>query len=290
MQYFWEGDKLSGQSVGGTETTYIFEPDAYWPTAIVTGSGVQYVHVNHVAVPVYTTDSNGDVVWQGSFGPYGDLRESTGAIEQPFGLLGHQIDTETGLDYNRFRYYDSLTGRFLQPDPLGSVGGLNAYTYATLNPISRGDPFGLGACYVNFPDYPISVPSNIPVVGGSDLPLGHAGVLGYDETTGRTRYYEYGRYDSNFGEVKRRTIPDLEVGPNGDITEESWEKLKESLQKNQGKGTPVKLHCDDSVDEDKVYDYAEEVKNDENRDPYSWNPFSSNQCKDFARRAIDAGR
>ncbi|WP_241574257.1 RHS repeat-associated core domain-containing protein, partial [Rosenbergiella nectarea] len=51
-------------------------------------------------------------------------------------------DAETGLYYNGFRYYDPLTGRYLQPDPLGLSGGLNSYVYALNNPLSYIDPEG----------------------------------------------------------------------------------------------------------------------------------------------------
>ncbi len=55
---------------------------------------------------------------------------------------GQYADAETGLYYNGFRYYDPLTGRYLQPDPLGLSGGLNSYVYALNNPLSYIDPEG----------------------------------------------------------------------------------------------------------------------------------------------------
>ncbi len=50
-------------------------------------------------------------------------------------------DEETGLLYNRYRYYDPETGRFLNPDPIGLDGGLNEYAYGP-NPVGWFDAMG----------------------------------------------------------------------------------------------------------------------------------------------------
>src|SRR5262249_51825572 len=51
-------------------------------------------------------------------------------------------DPETGLHYNRFRYYSPELGRFLQSDPLGTAGGVNLYAYCA-NPLTAVDLDGL---------------------------------------------------------------------------------------------------------------------------------------------------
>ncbi|ENV92019.1 hypothetical protein F938_03151 [Acinetobacter bereziniae LMG 1003 = CIP 70.12] len=51
-------------------------------------------------------------------------------------------DQETGLHYNRYRYYLPYVGRFVSKDPVGLFGGLNFYKY-THNPIDWVDPLGL---------------------------------------------------------------------------------------------------------------------------------------------------
>ncbi|WET42268.1 RHS repeat-associated core domain-containing protein [Citrobacter enshiensis] len=55
---------------------------------------------------------------------------------------GQYEDAESGLYYNRFRYYDCETGQYLCADPIGLEGGLNLYAYAP-NPLSWIDPLGL---------------------------------------------------------------------------------------------------------------------------------------------------
>ena len=60
-------------------------------------------------------------------------------------LQGQYFDRETGLHYNRFRYYDSNIGTFVSRDPLGLVPGENIYAFAP-NIQDWIDPLGL-ACY-----------------------------------------------------------------------------------------------------------------------------------------------
>nr|WP_260265911.1 RHS repeat-associated core domain-containing protein [Cronobacter malonaticus] len=61
---------------------------------------------------------------------------------QPLRYQGQYFDTETGLHYNRFRYYDPDAGRFISQDPIGLAGGINLYQYAP-NPLVWVDPLGL---------------------------------------------------------------------------------------------------------------------------------------------------
>ncbi|MBS8750542.1 RHS repeat protein, partial [Escherichia coli] len=63
------------------------------------------------------------------------------------GLLyaGQWQDTESGLCYNRFRYYEPETGMYLVSDPLGLQGGEQTYRYVP-NPLGYVDPLGLAVC------------------------------------------------------------------------------------------------------------------------------------------------
>ncbi|MBI6547191.1 RHS repeat-associated core domain-containing protein, partial [Xenorhabdus lircayensis] len=57
---------------------------------------------------------------------------------------GQWLDEESGLVYNRFRYYSPVVSCYLTPDPIGLQGGFNPYSYV-LNPTSWIDPLGLNS-------------------------------------------------------------------------------------------------------------------------------------------------
>ena len=63
-------------------------------------------------------------------------------VENNLRFQGQYFDEETGLHYNRFRYYSPDTGQFINQDPIGLLGGLNNYQYAA-NPVLWIDPLGL---------------------------------------------------------------------------------------------------------------------------------------------------
>ena len=48
----------------------------------------------------------------------------------------------TGLNYNYFRDYDSVTGRYVESDPIGLLAGVNTYLYVNGSPIKYRDPLG----------------------------------------------------------------------------------------------------------------------------------------------------
>jgi len=67
------------------------------------------------------------------------------------GYTGKERDTESALDNFGARYYESSTGRFMSPDPVGgslsNPQSLNRYAYVLNNPLRNVDPTGLDCVY-----------------------------------------------------------------------------------------------------------------------------------------------
>ncbi len=70
---------------------------------------------------------------------------TSGKVVNPLRFQGQYFDPESGLHYNRHRYYNPDIGRYLTPDPVKLAGGINAYQYVP-NPTGWVDPLGLSSC------------------------------------------------------------------------------------------------------------------------------------------------
>ena len=111
---------------------------------------VFYYHCDQIGTPLMMTDDVGDVVWEASYKAWGEARKVIERASKAAGITprnpirfqGQQRDEETGLSYNRYRYYDPSIGRFVSADPIKLIGGINCYQYAP-SPIRWIDPLGL---------------------------------------------------------------------------------------------------------------------------------------------------
>jgi RHS repeat-associated protein len=128
---------------GESARAFVFEPDGHAPLLALQGDDCAGFVGDHIGTPQEVVSTNGDVLWAGDYSAFGRLlRARTAGFENPFRFQGQWYDDETGLHYNRFRYYDPETGRYLSPDPIRLAGGMSAYAY-TGNPLTWVDPLGL---------------------------------------------------------------------------------------------------------------------------------------------------
>jgi RHS repeat-associated protein len=122
--------------------TYVHEPGGTCPILRATADGdVRFILPDQNDAPSEEVSAGGELAWTARKGTWGEGFNAVGASGgEP--ALGQWYDAESGLHYNFFRYYDPDVARFLSPDPIDLLGGLNAYL-AVSEPYAQYDRFGL---------------------------------------------------------------------------------------------------------------------------------------------------
>jgi RHS repeat-associated protein len=154
-RFYWEGDRLVAEvAPDGRLRVYVHAgQNSLSPCLFVDYETVDAapergrvgaLFVDQSAMPIAAEDVTGRLVWRAArVHPYGRVEVAPGnEIEIALRWPGHYFDGETGLHYNRYRYYDPVLGRYLQVDPLGQAGGMNLYAYPP-NPLVDVDVLGL---------------------------------------------------------------------------------------------------------------------------------------------------
>ncbi|HFD1367518.1 TPA: RHS repeat-associated core domain-containing protein, partial [Salmonella enterica] len=105
---------------------------------------IHLYHCDHRGLPLALIDVKGRIAWRAECDEWGNMlrEDNPDNLQQLIRLPGQQYDEESGLHYNRHRYYDPGQGRYITQDPTGLAGGWNLYKYP-LNPVSGIDPLGL---------------------------------------------------------------------------------------------------------------------------------------------------
>ncbi|WP_421849500.1 RHS repeat domain-containing protein [Marinomonas sp.] len=147
-EFLWQGDNLIAEMTNSEQyQSYVYEPGTFRPLALLKGEGkeaeVYHYHLDQIGTPLDITTPQGETVWSVQYRAYGNVfRKIVAEIDSPLRFQGQYFDTETGLHYNRHRYYNPNAGRFITIDPIGLAGGLNNYQYVP-NPTGWVDPLGL---------------------------------------------------------------------------------------------------------------------------------------------------
>ncbi|WP_185734318.1 RHS repeat-associated core domain-containing protein [Burkholderia sp. Bp9031] len=132
---------------------WVYYPDTFVPLACVSDAEaantrsknwrnrrISYYRRDVNGCPTQMIDSNGREVWSTGISSGSTAPMNTNDYN-PIRLQGQYWDVETGLHYNRHRYYDPFLGGFISKDPLGLAAGVNLYRYGP-NSTVWTDPLG----------------------------------------------------------------------------------------------------------------------------------------------------
>ena len=145
-RFVWDGNRLLAEARGSSTRTYVYKAASFVPLAQLESNpkpadaakpkaDVLYFHTDHLGTPRELTDGDGTLQWAATYKAWGNVLrvemvqvqaapEAESLIQlQALRFQGQYFDVETGLHYNRFRYYDPDIGRFVSQDPIGLLGG-----------------------------------------------------------------------------------------------------------------------------------------------------------------------
>lgn len=158
-RFVWSGDVLQHErttEIGPSgarvvaERAYVYDDDEGLPVAHVDlacdgqpGAGWTYYVLGEGDFPALLLAGDGRVRAQLRPTVRGRLDDLSARATTPLRFAGQYEDEETGLFYNRYRFYDPNAGLFVNADPVGIEGGWNAFEYAQSTPWMVVDPEGL---------------------------------------------------------------------------------------------------------------------------------------------------
>jgi RHS repeat-associated protein len=151
-QYYYCGPRVCVETDGSQSVTKEYIHGGQYIDEIITviSVGDPYYYLYDLRFNMYAlVDDLANILERARYEGYGkqELMDDSFAligsplVDQPYSYTGQRLDTESGLQYYRARYFDNDLGRFINRDPIGYVDGLNLYQgYFVLNGV---DPYGL---------------------------------------------------------------------------------------------------------------------------------------------------
>jgi RHS repeat-associated protein len=143
IRFVWDGDVVVHELTKDLGSiTWYWEPGTFTPILRESQGHCWPLASDHLGTPTEMYTESGEIAWRMQLDSFGVAKTEAVLGNCSWRWPGQYEDEETGLYYNRFRYYDPATCRYISQDPLGLAGGLNAYEYAP-DPFVWTDPLGL---------------------------------------------------------------------------------------------------------------------------------------------------
>lgn len=145
VAFVWAGDLPvhEFQLTSNEWTGWLFQRRSFSVLGMVKGDSYSSVVSDHLGTPQELVSTSGRVLPLQKTLSYGkplSLPASVGLC--PFRFQGQYYDSESGLHYSRFRYYEPETGSFISQDPIRLLGDVDLYRYSS-DPVNEIDPYGL---------------------------------------------------------------------------------------------------------------------------------------------------
>ncbi len=122
-KFIWAGDNLLALQQGNTNYSYVAD--------------------GNKNIRQLINSSTGGVVNSYNYSPFGKLINEVESVENPFKFSSEFADSETGLVYYNYRYYNPELGRWTKRDPIEEFGGWNLYNFTDNKVINNVDSLGL---------------------------------------------------------------------------------------------------------------------------------------------------
>ncbi len=147
---YWYG--LAGEVLvetdlaGNNPDEYVFFNDQRVARRKSTGE-LNYYFTDHLGSTRVATTATGQLLDDSDYYPFGAERVVASASGNRYKFAGHERDTESGLDYYKYRMISSQLNRWTTTDPILAsplqAQSLNRYNYVVNNPTNLTDPTGM---------------------------------------------------------------------------------------------------------------------------------------------------
>jgi len=150
FHYDFEGNIIGESQPDGSFTReYLYRSTNRLAMVDVSTQDVYFFLNDNLGTPLAVIDLDNNAVWEATYKPFGEAKvHPLSTVVNNFRFAGQYFDQETGLHYNYHRYYDPRTGRYLRPDPVALIGGINLFVYCLNDPVNLIDPFGFASVWV----------------------------------------------------------------------------------------------------------------------------------------------
>ncbi len=144
-RYVYDQDEVLAEfdGAGNLARRYITRDSIDMLLGVISGGDHYFAGTDRLGTVIGFLDDGGDSAGAYHYQAFGQISDVEGAVANERTFAGREYETVSGLYHMRARFYDPVTGQFLQREPLVYRGATAPYVYAGNNPTNYRDPYGL---------------------------------------------------------------------------------------------------------------------------------------------------